>query len=246
MLASFRTFDRPALPARGSLCLSQLPPVPCACCHRSAKSTRRQQPLLKSSQHPPHGSPQLSAGQAAARECRSFLGTCPLTGQRGEAAWLKLSLQVQTLASLPLRAQAGRLSSGRLGFLICKVGRETELSLGSAGEIGWPGVPALRGPWERSVGARHRGWAWEGKGDLPSALRVLSGGGDQEGRVLGCVLAVSPPPLCRPRFAHLLGGQLAAFPCPGQLLGRLGRRWSGSMPLRCGWGPLASAMGTGF
>lgn len=84
----------------------------------------------------------------------------------------------------------------RLGFLICKVGRETELSLGSAGEIGWPGVPALRGPWERSVGVRHRGWAWEGKGDLPSALRVLSGGGDQEGRVLGvCFGCVAPSPL---------------------------------------------------
>lgn len=62
MLASFRTFDRPALPARA---LSVSPDYPST--EALSQLTHWQQLLLRSSQQPPRSSPQLSAGPAAAR-----------------------------------------------------------------------------------------------------------------------------------------------------------------------------------
>lgn len=164
MLALFRTFDRPALPARA---LSVSPDYPST--EALSQLTHWQQLLLRSSQHPPRSSPQLSAGPAAART-QVLPGDVRPPGAERRAGGLKpTGAGVGPPGSDP--GLASPASSGRLGFLICKVGTETELNPGSAREAWWPGVPALRG-----AGCGVRG-AWEqGAGCVGALSRSASPG----------------------------------------------------------------------
>ena len=137
MLASFRTFDRPALPALGSRHLSQLPPLPprvaietlsqltgCNCCWKVLSI---------------HLSAPLQLPTDKQLQERFFLGKSallrPAPSHRAEGGVERRGLGVSPPGSNPGPASStsltGRSSSLSLRFLLCKVGTVMEPTLGS-------------------------------------------------------------------------------------------------------------------
>ena len=155
----FRTFDRPALPALGLLCLSQLRPLPSTRCHRSAS--------------------QLTA--MASPSCQGVLST-QLSALHWTSSWghpLHLGeMQSGGLGQLKhgdfCVSSAG--SDPDPGFLVCVVGKVLELTWGSMAKFGGTGhtdgsVPGSVLSQSPSL-LLSLGLAREGQGGLPSAQRA--------------------------------------------------------------------------